>query len=164
LKILGIDPGSNVMGWALLDTEDNTPIIDILRMSSKIPIEERMAQAALKIREVIEKHQPTRAAIEITILGKHNNIESARKLYEITGAVTAMSGVCGLSVARYRPVEWKRLAVGHSQATKQNVKMAMILRFPLLTMHKAADAYDALALAVALEADIRMGKYYATSQ
>jgi crossover junction endodeoxyribonuclease RuvC len=147
--ILGIDPGTVVMGYGLIAVDGNT--IDVLEMgvlkfAAKLDAYERLEKTHQCISQLIEKFQPQHFAIEAPFFGK--NVQSMLKLGRAQGVAIAAAMQAGLDVCEYSPKKVKQSITGNGNATKEQV-MKMLLR--LLNLQEAPaylDASDALSVAL----------------
>lgn len=153
IRILGIDPGSRMAGYGIVDVQGRTiTAIDhgTLRLSAthssqNIPLEDRLHQLFMGLTSLIEKHRPEVMAIEKVFFAK--NAVSALKLGQARGAAIVCGSVNGLSIVEYAPTEIKSAITGHGRAEKEQVaQMVQMLVGP--QKFESADASDALAIAI----------------
>jgi crossover junction endodeoxyribonuclease RuvC len=147
--ILGIDPGTIVMGFGLVAIKGkNMRLIEmgVLKQSSKLDAYQKLEQIHLKVAEIIKIHKPTHFAIEAPFFGK--NVQSMLKLGRAQGVAIAAAMQAGISVAEYSPKKVKQSITGNGNADKaQILKMLQnILQFDIAPT--TLDASDALAVAV----------------
>ena len=148
--ILGIDPGTLVMGYSLIGIKGSQLFLvdmDILKMSSKSNNYERLQQIYQKITELIRQHQPDCFAIEAPFFGK--NVQSMLKLGRAQGVAIAAAISAGLEVFEYSPKKIKQSITGNGNSDKEQVwkMLQQILSIKNVTL-KYMDASDALAVAV----------------
>ncbi|MEO0044657.1 MAG: hypothetical protein RL329_4106 [Bacteroidota bacterium] len=148
-RILGIDPGTTVLGYAVIETDKKE--IKLLTMSVVLlnHMEEhqhRLKQIFEKISMVIRAFEPTELAIEAPFFGK--NAQSMLKLGRAQGVAMAAAMVEGLEVTEYSPKSIKKSVTGNGNASKEQVAAMLetILKMDLDV--KYLDATDALAAAV----------------
>jgi len=145
--IIGIDPGSRLTGYGIIQKEGNRlTFIDAgtIRTESRA-MPERLKRIFEGISRVIEFYQPTEAAIEQVFMA--NNPDSALKLGQARGAAMSAVVVRDLSVAEYTARQIKLSVVGYGAAEKEQVQM-MVMRLLNLQIAPQADAADALATAI----------------
>ncbi len=146
-RILGLDPGSRVTGFAVLDCDAGQISYvasgGIRADGSDFPA--RLQQIFKGVAQLVEEHQPDEVAIERVFM--HRNADSALKLGQARGA--ALSGTFSVpaSVFEYAPREIKQAVVGTGAAEKTQVQL-MVKRLLKLTGELGADAADALAIAL----------------
>ena len=147
--ILGIDPGTLFMGYALMEVKGNKPslmMMDVLKLSAKKDAYERLQKIHSTVSELIITYKPACFAIEAPFFGK--NVQSMLKLGRAQGVAIAAAMNAGLSVTEYSPKKVKQSITGNGNADKEQVwKM---LR-QILALEDKPDSFDATdALAVAL--------------
>ena len=156
-KILGIDPGTTVLGFAILDaTTSQGALIDIgtLRLSKIKGHADKLKAIFEKTLQLIEAHQPQILAIEAPFYGK--NPQSMLKLGRAQGVVIAAAMYKGLEVFEYSPRKIKQSITGNGNASKEQVA-AMLKNMNLIKENDLPlDATDALAVAVCHHLQNRM--------
>lgn len=146
--ILGIDPGTQILGYALLKGGPYPELIamDVLKLTKEKDIYARLEMIHVKMVDVIENHHPTQFAIEAPFFGK--NIQSMLKLGRAQGVAIAAAMQFKLPVTEYAPKKVKQSITGNGNADKEMV-WKMLER--ILKIKKQPQYYDATdALAVAL--------------
>jgi crossover junction endodeoxyribonuclease RuvC len=145
--ILGIDPGSNITGYGVVETTGNRQryvTSGCIRVETKI-IGERLAQIFEGLREIVAQYQPQEVAIEQVFM--HQNPGSALKLGQARGVAIVAASVGGLSVSEYSARQVKKAVVGYGAAEKDQVQH-MVKTLLNLNAKPQADAADALAVAL----------------
>ena len=147
--ILGIDPGTIIMGYGLIMVTNNQPKLlemGVLKLSAKDDAYQRLEKIHNKVTELITKHKPDSFAIEAPFFGK--NVQSMLKLGRAQGVAIAAAMQSGLSITEYSPKKVKQSITGNGNADKQQVMLMLqqILHFKESPKHM--DATDALAVAV----------------
>ena len=145
--ILGIDPGSRVTGFGLINSNGNK--IDRIECgcirTSESVMQTRLKTIFTELCAVIHKHQPEEVAIEEVFMGK--NAGSALKLGQARGVALAACLANDLYVSEYSARKVKQSVVGTGAASKVQVKrMVQILLG--ITENIAEDSADALAIAI----------------
>ncbi|MEO6668395.1 MAG: crossover junction endodeoxyribonuclease RuvC [Ferruginibacter sp.] len=147
--ILGIDPGTIVMGYGLIKIKGNSMQLiemDVLKLSSKQDAYERLGNIHSKVLHLIETFKPDSFAIEAPFFGK--NVQSMLKLGRAQGVAIAAAMHTGLAVCEYSPKKIKQSITGNGNAGKEQV-MKMLQQLLNFTQDpKHMDASDALAVAV----------------
>lgn len=144
-RILGIDPGSRITGYGLVELTGTTlkyVSSGCIRLPS-VELAQRLHQIQTDIEEIISRHQPDIVAIEQVFV--HRNASSALKLGQARGA--AICAARGLDISEYTPAEVKQVVTGHGRAAKQQV-LHMVQALLGLEGEIAEDAADALAIAI----------------
>lgn len=149
--ILGVDPGTIVMGYGLLRIMGNKPelmamgAIELGKLTDKYL---RLKRIYDRITGLIEEFLPDEMAIEAPFLG--NNIQSMLKLGRAQGVAIAAALARDLPIAEYAPTRIKQSITGNGSASKEQVAemLKRILKIPDELMPKKADATDGLAAAL----------------
>jgi crossover junction endodeoxyribonuclease RuvC len=146
-RILGIDPGSRVTGFGVIDIVDRGPVYAasgaIRTKTGDFP--DRLRQIFLAVSEVVATYSPDIVAIENVFMAR--NAGSALKLGQARSAALCATFSRDLEVFEYAPREVKLAVVGTGAATKEQVQH-MILSLLKLAGEPDPDAADALAIAV----------------
>ena len=147
--ILGIDPGTIVMGYGIIKVKDKTPsLLDmgVLKLNAKQDAYERLEKIHSRVAAIIKEYNPTCFAIEAPFFGK--NVQSMLKLGRAQGVAIAAAMQAGLSVTEYSPKKVKQSITGNGNADKLQVSKMLqsILKFE--GEHTWLDATDALAVAL----------------
>lgn len=147
--ILGIDPGTRITGYGVIETSSSVhkPLdFGCIRPPPTLPLEKRYLIIYEGLVALIEKYRPTAIAVETQFVQK--NVQSAMKLGMAKGMVLLAAAKNGIPLFEYAPKKAKLAIVGHGSASKEQVqKMCqMLLRLPEVPTPE--DAADALALAI----------------
>lgn len=148
-RILGIDPGTNILGFAIIDiyTKEIKVIkIGVIRMS-------HLTNHALKLREIfvqlnhlIQLYTPNEMAIEAPFFGK--NVQSMLKLGRAQGVSIAAAITNDVEVTEYAPKKIKVAIVGNGNASKEQILKMLESILKVNLSDQLLDATDALATAV----------------
>lgn len=142
-RIVGVDPGTQVVGYCVLDSWDSGEFryveCGVLR-SSLESVHARIVEIAGDLQAVIQEHRPHEMALESAFHGL--NAHSALALGESRGAYRLIAAQCGLEVFEYAPTKIKRAVTGQGRATKEQVqrRVALLCGLSSLPRHDAADA------------------------
>ncbi|CAH9019778.1 crossover junction endodeoxyribonuclease RuvC [Candidatus Nitrosacidococcus sp. I8] len=146
-RILGIDPGSRITGYGLIEIIDNKINyikVGNIKTSISSSFTERLGTIFREISFIIEEYCPHEVAIEQVFMYK--NPDSALKLGQARGAAICAATNKLLPIFEYSPTQIKQAVVGHGHATKSQVQY-MIRLLLKLTLAPTADEADALACA-----------------
>jgi len=148
LLILGIDPGSHITGYGVIDKKGNY-LRHIIHGEVK-PRKDSLLSTVLnsiyqRLSEVIVENSPQAIALENIFYGK--NVRSLIKQAHVRGVIIFAGAGSGIPVFEYSPLEVKKAVVGYGRAEKRQVQTMVkaILKLPVLP---PADAADALAVAI----------------
>jgi crossover junction endodeoxyribonuclease RuvC len=147
--ILGIDPGTLIMGYGLISVSGKSAsIIDmgVLKLGHKKDPYARLELIHLKISELIQKHSPSSFAIESPFFGK--NVQSMLKLGRAQGVAIATAMSAGLQVSEYSPKKIKLSITGNGNADKEQIWRMLQRLLQLQNKPRFFDATDALAVAL----------------
>ncbi len=148
MRILGIDPGSNVTGYGVVERGPGG-IVHVahgtIRTPAQRPLEERLATIQREVRLAVGEHVPDRAVVERVFISL--NVRSALVLGQARGAVLAALGTDGIPVDELTAGEIKRAVTGAGGAKKFQVQ-DMVKRLLGLAEAPPQDAADALAAAI----------------
>ncbi|MEJ2056445.1 MAG: crossover junction endodeoxyribonuclease RuvC [Desulfofustis sp.] len=147
-RILGIDPGSRLTGYGVVESERGAirfVACGVVRTTTSMPFAYRLNQIFSGINEVIQLHEPDEAAVEDVFLA--TNPGSALKLGQARGAAVVAIMQNHLGVADYSAKQIKQAVVGYGQAGKGQIQQMVRV---LLGLKRApsSDAADALAVAI----------------
>ena len=148
MLILGIDPGTRILGYSLLDTDEGTPKIlamDVLYLRNIPDFKDRIRRIFDSTVRIIDSFHPDHLAIEAPFFGK--NVQSMLKLGRAQGVAIAAAMSRNLSYTEYEPTVIKQIVTGNGNASKEQVAAILrsILRFDDTPQY--LDATDALAVA-----------------
>jgi crossover junction endodeoxyribonuclease RuvC len=148
LLILGIDPGSHITGYGVIDKKGNY-LRHIIHGEVK-PRKDSLLSTVLsfiyqRLSEVIVENSPQAIALENIFYGK--NVRSLIQQAHVRGVIIFAGADKGIPVFEYSPLEVKKAVVGYGRAEKRQVQIMVkaILKLPALP---PADAADALAVAI----------------
>ena len=155
LRILGVDPGSQATGWAVVEVGRRTRRIasGVIRPGRERSLPQRLLAIHDELERVIDATAPTVMAVEDLFNAK--NARSSLVLGHARGAAMLAGARAGLAVHEYAPAEVKRALTGNGQAAKEQVRF-MVLRLLGLRGELALDESDALAVALAHQSRSRL--------
>lgn len=147
MRILGIDPGSQITGYGIIDqrAQRSSYVASGCIRTGKKTWGERLRVIFEGLTGVIECYQPTVVAIEQVFV--HKNVASALKLGQARGVAIVAAAMQGLMVSEYAPRQIKKAVVGYGAAEKKQIQQMMQLLLQLSGLPQV-DAADALAVAV----------------
>lgn len=146
-RILGIDPGSRVTGYGLIDcVGDRATVLahGCLRVGAG-SLAPRVAEIYRGISALIAEHAPDEMAVEAVFMAR--GADAALKLGQARGAVIAAGAQAGLDIHEYAARRVKSAVAGTGSATKEQIQrmVKLLLRLP---DEPPSDAADALAIAL----------------
>ena len=149
--IMGVDPGTNVMGYAMLGINGKqlTPIvlggIELNKFESHYL---RLSRIFERISGLVKEYLPDEMAIEAPFYGK--NVQSMLKLGRAQGVAMAAALARDIPIAEYAPLKVKQVVTGNGAASKEQVAnmLCHILKMDHSKLPSMLDATDALAVAL----------------
>ena len=149
MRVLGIDPGSEITGWGVIEGEG--PRYQIVEYGAvRLPAGQRFSARLLSIcsglEEVIARHNPNVCAIEDGFLA--TNVKVTLKLGQVRGVAMLAAERAGLEIQEYSPRLVKQTVVGYGNAEKHQVQEMVRVLLSLNILPEPQDAADALAVAI----------------
>jgi crossover junction endodeoxyribonuclease RuvC len=148
-RLLGIDPGSNVMGYAVLEINGSiSKVIDmgVIKMSHLGEQQMKLKKIFEELQKIIATYKPTEMAIEAPFFGK--NVQSMLKLGRAQGVAIAAGITKGLDITEYSPKKIKMAVTGNGNASKEQVAAMLKTILKVELDDRYFDATDALATAL----------------
>ena len=149
--IMGIDPGTNVMGYGVLGIKGKKPdvvVMGIIKLSRFETHYMRLGRIYERVSGLVQQYLPDELAIEAPFFGK--NVQSMLKLGRAQGVAMAAALARDIPITEYPPLNVKKAVTGNGQASKEQVANMLkhLLSIPEEKMPDALDAPDALAVAL----------------
>ncbi len=153
MRILGIDPGLAITGWAVVDFDPHsTPnIVDYgcIFTEKGLTVSQRLKEIYGDIKEIVSTHKPEYAGIETLLFC--NNAKTAIAVGEARGVVLLALEEENIPIREFTPLQVKSSIAGYGKANKKQVQENVKLLYGLNEVPKPDDAADALAIAMATE-------------
>jgi crossover junction endodeoxyribonuclease RuvC len=149
LKILGIDPGTSVTGYGLVEIRDKKPVIlemGLIRPKSKSTHYERLKVLHEESAKIMEKYKPDVMAIEAPFYGK--DIQAMLKLGRGQGAIMVAALINNIPIFEYAPLLVKQSITGMGRASKEQVAYFLQKVYHLNELPETTDVTDAIAVAI----------------
>lgn len=149
--IMGVDPGTNVMGYGILGIDGRRPCavaMGVIRLSKYEDHYMRLRRIFERVTSLIDQYMPDELAIEAPFFGK--NVQSMLKLGRAQGVAIAAALERDLTITEYEPRKIKQAITGNGAASKEQVQelLRRILDIPAEQLLPELDATDALAAAL----------------
>lgn len=149
--IMGIDPGTNVMGYGVLGIKGKKPeviVMGVIQLSKFESHYLRLSRIFQRVTGLVDQYLPDELAIESPFFGK--NVQSMLKLGRAQGVAMAAALSRDIPICEYAPLSIKQSVTGNGSASKEQVASMLrhILHIPQENMPKLLDATDALAAAL----------------
>lgn len=149
IRILGIDPGYDRCGVAILEKKDGKETLlfsDCIVTNAKDSFVERLTQIGAEVETLIETWKPQVFSIENLFVTK--NQKTASRVSEVRGGLIYIASNKGLSVHEFTPLEVKTTIAGYGKASKNQVSEMVKHSIHLEKEPRFDDEYDAIAVAL----------------
>jgi len=149
LRVLGVDPGFDRLGLAVLEGNPSKPTLiwSACIEPAKGVMSARLAEVAQAIHEAIEKYAPDALALETLFFS--TNKKTALTVAEARGAVLTVAGMCKIRIVEFSPQQVKLAVTGYGAADKRAVGQMIPRLVTLSTKKRRDDELDAIAVAIA---------------
>lgn len=148
MRVLGIDPGTSIIGYGVVDLEDGTYFaVDygVILPESK-DMSKKLLQIYKEICLLIDKYKPQSMAVEELFFNK--NIKTALSVSQARGVILLAAEVKGVEAKGYTPLQVKQGITAYGRSTKEGVQMMVMSLLGLDEIPKPDDAADGLAIAI----------------
>ena len=149
-RLLGIDPGTNVLGYAVVEVQAKKKLhiveMGVVKMSHFDNPYDKLGKIFERLVAIIKHHRPTAMAVEAPFFGK--NVQSMLKLGRAQGVAIAAGISQRLEVTEYSPKKIKQSVTGNGNAAKEQVAAMLEMTLQADLSEQYLDATDALAAAV----------------
>jgi|SRR3989339_1215265 len=151
MRYLGIDPGTTLVGYGVLDKQNSALFLvsyGCLDLPKTKKQNERLFSIKNKMKEILEKYKPDFVSMEKIFFQK--NAKTVIEVAQAQGVIIAECGNFGLSVTMFTPLEVKVATTGYGRAEKKQVQQMVKAILKMKEIPKPDDAADAIALAMCL--------------
>ncbi len=149
MRIIGIDPGTAILGWGLLESIHGSPTTahyGAITTPPKTPAPARLLLLHQGVSELLAHHQPDAAAVEELFFSR--NVTTALAVGQARGVVLLALAQAGVPVFEYKPLVVKQAVAGYGGADKRQMQEMVRLTLKLDQIPRPDDAADALAIAL----------------
>jgi crossover junction endodeoxyribonuclease RuvC len=149
MRVLGIDPGTVVIGYGVVDSAgDALTLVDhgALRSSGRLPIGERLRELYEQVSEVLARSSPDAVAIEQPFVAK--NVSSALAIGKAQAIAILAAANAGVPTFEYTPARIKQRVANYGTSSKEQVQKMVALQLGLAEIPGPPDVADALATAL----------------
>lgn len=146
VKILGIDPGYDIVGWSVLC--DGMKLVDygFIKTSPSDPIEERLLQIHRSLDVIIKEYTPDSAAVEKLFF--NNNAKSVMNVSKAIGVIVLTLKLNSVTFHEYTPAQVKQSVTGFGHAEKSQVKYVIEKLTGISSLKGPDDAVDSIGIAL----------------
>jgi crossover junction endodeoxyribonuclease RuvC len=149
MRILGIDPGTVVIGYGVIDgTGDSVLLVECgaLKSSARLPISERLSELYRQVSDVISLHRPDVVAIEQPFVAR--NVNTALAIGKAQAIAILAAANHGIPVYEYTPAQVKQRVTNYGTSSKEQVQKMVSLQLGIAEVPGPSDVADALATAL----------------
>lgn len=150
MRVLGVDPGLGVTGYAIVEQRGGAPRLveaGAIRGRRSHDLPARLVALHAAVAEILEEFRPDLVALE-DLFTAHRFPRAALLMAHARGVICVAAGQAGVPVRSFAPGAVKNAVVGHGQASKEQVQEMVARIFELRARPRPHDVADALALAL----------------
>lgn len=150
MRIIGIDPGTGILGFGIIELVKNKPILvdaGVIRTPVKEDDAVRLMTIYEELTSIIADTKPQEMAVEKLFFAQ--NVTTAMTVAQARGVVLLTAMQAGLAIAEYTPLQIKQAVTGYGKAEKKQVQEMVRVILELKEVPKPDDCADALAAAIA---------------
>ena len=149
MRILGIDPGTAIMGWGIIDADgSDTALVDYgaLTTPKSTALPQRLEALYTALAHIVAQYQPEVAAVEELFFSK--NVTTALAVGHARGIALLALAQARIPVYEYKPMAVKLAVTGYGRADKPQMQEMVRLTLGLDYTPQPDDAADAIAIAL----------------
>jgi crossover junction endodeoxyribonuclease RuvC len=149
MRVLGIDPGTVVIGYGVIDSDgDRATLVDYgaLSASNRLPVGERLGELYNQLQEIVSRYGPDAVAVEQPFVAR--NAKSALAIGKAQAVAILAAVNRGIPTFEYTPAQIKRQVANYGASSKEQVQKMVSLQLGLSEVPQPDDAADALATAL----------------
>jgi crossover junction endodeoxyribonuclease RuvC len=149
MRIIGIDPGTGILGFGVIDIVNNkTKLVTggVITTPAHTPLDERLEEIYDGLTDIIKETKPEVMSIEKLFFSR--NVTTAISVAQARGVAMLTGRKAGLPIAEYTPNEIKQTVTGYGKADKKQMQEMVRIQLGLTEVPKPDDCADALAAAI----------------
>ena len=149
MRVLGIDPGTVIMGYGVIESrDDEITLVDCGALTSppRSPIGERLSYFYTRLIEIISRYQPEVVAVEQPFVAK--NVMSALAVGRAQAVAILAAANKRIPSYEYTPTQVKQMIANYGASSKEQMQEMVRLQLGLPQIPEPSDAADALAVAI----------------
>ncbi|MGB4967284.1 MAG: crossover junction endodeoxyribonuclease RuvC [Candidatus Saccharimonadales bacterium] len=149
MRILGIDPGTGILGFGVIEVirgKSKLVTAGVVRTPAHTPLAERLVEIYDGLSEIVAETKPTAMSIEKLFFAQ--NVTTAISVSHARGVAMLVGQQGGLEIAEYTPLQIKQTLTGYGRADKKQMQEMVRMQLGLKEVPKPDDAADALAAAI----------------
>lgn len=154
MKVLGIDPGTGIVGFGVIEVGKKTTLVDagVIRTQKDQPVADRLAEIYDELSDVIIQNKPDAASVEKLFFAQ--NVTTGMTVSQARGVILLALQQANIPIFEYTPLQIKMATVGYGRASKQQIQEMVRVQLNLKEIPKPDDCADALAAALTHSATI----------
>lgn len=150
MRIIGIDPGTGILGFGVIDilspVKARLVTAGVITTAPHTPLEDRLLEIYEGLTEIIKETSPDSMAIEKLFFAQ--NVTTAISVSHARGVAMLTGRQSSLSIHEYTPLQIKQTMTGYGRASKKQIQEMVRIRLGLKEVPKPDDCADALATAM----------------
>lgn len=150
MRILGIDPGTGILGFGIIDSGkfNKSKLVDagVIKTPVNQPDSERLFTIYSELEEIITECKPDVMSVEKLFFAQ--NVTTAMSVSQARGVVLLLGKMHNMQLYEYTPLQIKQALTGYGRADKQQIQEMVRVILGLKTVPKPDDCADALAAAI----------------
>jgi crossover junction endodeoxyribonuclease RuvC len=156
LRILGIDPGTGIMGFGVIDTGRQPVMVDagVIRTKAHQPESERLLIIFEALHDIVKANKPHAVSVEKLFFAR--NVTTAMAVAQARGVVLLVAQQYNLPIFEYTPMQIKQSLTGYGKADKKQMQEMVRVLLKLKDVPKPDDCADALAAALTYAAQAHL--------
>ncbi len=160
MRIIGIDPGTGILGFGVIDVEPSSKMVlvdaGVIRTPAGQPDAERLATIFDELNQIIDAHRPGVISVEKLFFAR--NVTTAMTVAQARGVVLLLGQQKKMQLHEFTPLQIKQAITGYGKADKKQVQEMVKVLLGLKSIPKPDDAADALAAAICCASSIKINK------
>jgi crossover junction endodeoxyribonuclease RuvC len=145
VRILGIDPGYSIIGWAVIESNLKIVSFGTVQPPSYLSLNDKLVAIHDEIKELIQRYTPDCAAIEKIYFSR--NTKTAMDVAKCIGVISLTIKMANIEIQEYNPTQIKHTITGYGKADKNQIQKMITKIYNINTIPKPDDAADAIAIA-----------------
>ncbi|MCP4523512.1 MAG: crossover junction endodeoxyribonuclease RuvC [Candidatus Gracilibacteria bacterium] len=148
MRILGIDPGTTTIGFAILDKngmKNNIVDYGVFSTTPKMELSVKLLEIGMDMKEIIKKYNPDIVSIEKLFF--QTNVKTGIDVSHARGVIMYECIKSDIKIVEYTPLQVKKAITGHGSCNKLQLQNAIKMIFRMEEIPKPDDAADAIGLA-----------------
>ena len=145
MRILGIDPGYSIIGWAVIESNLELVSFGTVQPPSYLALNDKLVTIHDEMKELIQRYTPDCAAIEKIYFSR--NTKTAMDVAKCIGVISLTIKMANIEIQEYNPTQIKHTITGYGKADKNQIQKMITKIYNINTIPEPDDAADAIAIA-----------------